>query len=49
MALYLTEKVRNLARILPLKSKLSGNFQRFNAIDGTIKMLKKSLILKNFN
>ena len=31
---------RNLATILPLKSKLSGKFQSFNAIDGSIKMLK---------
>ena len=33
---------RNLATILPLKSKLSEKFQRFNAIDKSIKMLKKS-------
>ena len=32
---------RNLAIILPFKSKLSGKFQRFNAIEGIIKMLKK--------
>ena len=32
----------NLATILPLKSKLSGKFQRFNAIDGSIEMLKNS-------
>ena len=32
---------RNLATILPFKSKLSGKFQRFNAIDGSIDMLKK--------
>ena len=40
---------RNLAIILPLKSKLSGKFQRFNAIDGNIEMLKYSWISKNFN
>ena len=28
--------MRNLARILPLKSKLSGKFQRFSAIDGEL-------------
>ena len=33
--------MRNLATISPLKSKLSGKFQRFNAIDGSIEMLKK--------
>ena len=32
--------IGNLVRILPLKSKLSGKFQRFNAVDGSIKMLK---------
>ena len=32
--------MRNLATLLPLKSKLSGKFERFNAIDGSIKMLK---------
>ena len=31
----------NLATNLPLKSKLSRKFQCFNAIDGSIKMLKK--------
>ena len=36
--------MRNLATILPLKPKLSGKFQRFNAIDGSIKLLKKSWI-----
>ena len=30
----------NLARILPLKSKLSEKFQRFDAVNGSIKMLK---------
>ena len=34
------EKVRNLATILPLKFKFSGKFQHFNAIDGSMKMLK---------
>ena len=41
--------MRNLATILPLKSKLSGKFQRFNAIDGNMEMLKNSLISKNFH
>ena len=31
---------RNLVAMLPLKSKLSGKFQRFNAIDKSIEMLK---------
>ena len=34
--------MRTLATILPLKPKLSGKFQRFNAIDGSIKMMKNS-------
>ena len=38
--------MRNLAIILPLKFKLSGKFQCFNAIDGTIEMLKNSWISK---
>ena len=38
--------VRNLATTLPLKSKLSGKFQRFNAVDGSIEMLKNSWISK---
>ena len=37
---------RNLATILPLKSKLPGKFQRFNAIDGSIEILKNSQISK---
>ena len=41
--------IRNLATILPFKSKLSGTFQRFNAIDRSIEMLKNSWIFKNFN
>ena len=32
--------MRNLVTILPLKSKLPGKFQRFNATDRSIKMLK---------
>ena len=32
--------MRNVAPILPLKSKLSGKFQRFNAINRCIEMLK---------
>ena len=34
--------MRNLATTLPLKSKLSGKFQRFNSTDGSIEMLKKA-------
>ena len=37
-----------LATMLPLKSKLSWKFQRFNAIDGSIEMLQNSWISKNF-
>ena len=33
--------MRNLSTILPFKSRLSGKFQRFNAIDESIEMLKK--------
>ena len=40
---------RKLVTILPLKSKLSRKFQRFNAIDRSIKMLKNSWIFKNIN
>ena len=36
--------MRNLATILPLKSKLSGKFQRFNAIDWSIAMRKNGWI-----
>ena len=39
--------MRNLATILPLKSKLSGKFQLFNAIDGRIEILKNSWNSKN--
>ena len=35
--------MRNLATILPLNSKLSGKFQHFNAVDGSMAMLKKWL------
>ena len=41
--------LRNVVTILPLKSKLSGKFQRFNAIDRSIKILKNSWIFKNIN
>ena len=40
--------MRNLAIILPLKFKLSGKFQYFNAINGSIEMLKNSWISKKF-
>ena len=44
--LFYTERkwllMRNLPIILPLKSKLSGKFQRFNTIDESIGMLKNS-------
>ena len=33
---------------MPLKSKLSGNFQRLNAIDGSIEIPKNSRISKKF-
>ena len=33
-----------MTRILPVKSKLPGKFQRFSAIDESIEMLKNSLI-----
>ena len=41
--------MRILVTILPLKSKVSGKFQRFNAIDRSTKMLKNSWIFKNIN
>ena len=41
--------MRNLATAFPFKSKLTGQFQRFNAIDRSIKMLKNSWISKNLN
>ena len=37
----------NLATFLRLKSKLSGKYQRFNAIDGSIELVKNSRIYKN--
>ena len=43
MLFYFEKKwllIRNLAAILPLKSKLSGKFQRFNAKDGRSKWWK---------
>ena len=39
---YYFSRIRNLVTILPLKAKLSGKFQRFNAINGSIEMLKSS-------
>ena len=41
--------MRNLVTIVPLKFKLSGKFQQFNAIDGSMKILKYSWISKYFN
>ena len=41
--------MRNLATSSPLTSKLSGKFQCFNAMDGSIEMLKNRWISKNFN
>ena len=38
--------MRNLATFLPLKSKLSGKFQRFNAIDEVIEVLKNWIFQK---
>ena len=32
--------MRNLTTTLPLKSKFSGKFQRFSAIDGSIEMME---------
>ena len=43
---YFRLPMRNLGIIWPLKSKLSGKFQRFSAIDGSIEMLKNSWISK---
>ena len=34
--------MRNLTTVSPWKSELSGQFQRFNAIDGSIEMLRNS-------
>ena len=41
--------MRNLTIILPSKFKLSGKFQRFNAIDESIEILKNREISKDFN
>ena len=41
--------MRKLVRIIPLESKLSEKFHCFNAIDGSIEMLKNCSISKNFN
>ena len=52
IALYIERKwllKRNLATILPLKSKKFGKFQRSNTIDGRIEVLKNSWTTKNFN
>ena len=52
MFFYIERKwllMRNIATILPLKSKFSGKFQCFSAIDGSIEMLKNSWISKNLN
>ena len=38
--LLYSQRLRNVAPVLPLKSKLSGKFQRFNAINRSIEMLK---------
>ena len=39
--------MRNLATILPLNSKLSAKFRRFNAIDRSIKVMKNTIAMKN--
>ena len=47
--LYIERKwllMRNLATVLPLKSKLSGKFQRFNAVNGSMEILINSWISK---
>ena len=41
-SLIIFSRIRNLATILPWNSKLSGKFQRFNAVNGSIEMLKNS-------
>ena len=41
--------MRNLATTLPLKSKLYGKFQCFNAIDGNIEMLQNSYEAQTVN
>ena len=40
--------IKNLARILSLKSKLPGKCRRFYAINKSIKILKKNLIFQKF-
>ena len=45
VVLLYTEK--KYTTILTLKSKLSGKFQRFSAIDGSVEMLKNSWISNN--
>ena len=40
--------MRNLATVLPLKSKLSGKFQRFNVVNGSMEMLINSSTYKKF-
>ena len=52
MLFYIERKwpiMRNLTTVLPLKPKLSGQFQGFNAVDGSIEMLKSGWISKNLN
>ena len=39
--------MKNLATILPLKSKLPGKFYRFNALSGSTKMLKNAWVNEN--
>ena len=49
--LYIERKwllMRNLATVLPLKSKLFGKFQRFITVNGSMKMLINSWITKKF-
>ena len=49
--LYIERKwllMRNLATVLPLKSKLFGKSQRFSAVNGSMKMLINSWITKKF-
>ena len=41
--------MRNLATILPLKSKLYGKFKCFNAINGNIEMLQNSYEVQTVN
>ena len=38
--------MRNLATVLPLKSKLSGELQRFSAVNGSMEMLINNWISK---